>query len=59
MTESGIRFNFSPCQSARVADKPNYNGFSSVDHIVETSEKFLFIEVKNGDNKNAKEKDRK
>jgi len=58
-TESGFQFDFSNSVSAYKADNPNYNGLSAVDFIVETPDEYLFIEVKNPDNKKTSQEARK
>lgn len=45
--ESKLRFDFTKSQSAIKADKKTYSGLLSVDFIVETESKSIFIEVKN------------
>ena len=47
-------FDFSGCVDAFKADEHSYNGLSLVDFVVETSDKYLFIEVKNADSDKAK-----
>ena len=44
--EGRFIFDFTHSMDAFIADKPQYNGLSAVDFIVETEECFLFIEVK-------------
>lgn len=56
--ESGLRFDFSNSITSYKADELSYNGLSAVDFIVETSDEYLFIEVKNPDNKKARLKNR-
>jgi len=51
--ESGYSFDFSKSISAYIADKPTYNDLAAVDFVVEITEYFLFIEVKNTDNPKA------
>lgn len=53
LNEGRFMFNFTSCVNAFTADKPQYNGLSAVDFIVETDEKFLFIEIKDPDNPQA------
>ena len=49
LKEGRFEFDFSNSIRAFVADKPQYHGLSAVDFIVETDDKFLFIEVKDPD----------
>ena len=49
LKEGRFEFDFSNSISAFIADKPQYHGLSAVDFIVETDDKFLFIEVKDPD----------
>jgi hypothetical protein len=51
--ESGYCFDFSKSLCAYVADRPTYDDLSAVDFVVETENNFVFVEVKNGDNKKA------
>jgi len=53
LKEGRFAFDFSHSIDAFVADKPQYNGLSAVDFIVETEELHLFIEVKDPGNPNA------
>ncbi|MDR2570042.1 MAG: hypothetical protein LBD23_07060 [Oscillospiraceae bacterium] len=53
--ESGLRFNFSDSANATRADELNYHGLSAVDFIVETSDEYLFIEVKNPDSAQSRQ----
>jgi hypothetical protein len=53
LKEGRFEFDFSESLDAFVADKPQYNGLSAVDFIVETDDRFLFIEVKDPDHPNA------
>jgi len=53
LKEGRFEFDFSNSISAVVADKPQYHGLSAVDFIVETDDKFLFIEVKDPDHPHA------
>ena len=56
--ESGLEFDFSDSIASYKADDPSYNGLSAVDFIVETSDEYLFIEVKNLDNKRTRPESR-
>ena len=47
--EGRFKFDFSNSLDAFVADNPQYHGLSAVDFIVETDDKFLFIEIKDPD----------
>jgi len=51
--EGGVCFDFSSSISAYRSDEKTYHGLTAVDFVVETAENFLFIEVKNPDNKMA------
>jgi hypothetical protein len=53
LKEGRFEFDFSNSLDAFVADKPQYHGLSAVDFIVETNDKFLFIEVKDPDHPHA------
>lgn len=57
--ESGLEFDFSNSIDAYKADILSYNGLSSVDFVVETHDEYLFIEVKNPENKKARPENRK
>lgn len=52
--ETELIFDFPEGFDAYVADKPIYNGLSAVEFIVETKDKYLFIEVKYPDNPKAR-----
>jgi len=49
LKEGRFEFDFSDSIDAFVADKPQYHGLSAVDFIVETDDKYLFIEIKDPD----------
>ena len=48
--ESGLVFDFTSAKDVKKADKPNVQGLSAVDFIVEINNEYIFIEVKNPDN---------
>ena len=56
--ESGFEFDFSNSITSYKADEPSYDGLNGVDFIVETPDEYLFIEVKNLDNKRARPENR-
>ena len=56
--ESGFAFDFSGSVTSYRADEPSYDGLSAVDFIVETPDEYLFIEVKNPNNKMARPESR-
>lgn len=47
--EKRLQFTF-PCIAAEKGDEPQLNGLGGVDFVVETENKFLFIEVKDLEN---------
>jgi len=57
--ESGFEFDFSNSISAYKADNLSYQGLSLIDFIIETDNEYLFIEVKNPDNRKARPESRK
>lgn len=57
LNEGRFQFNFAECVAAFVADKPQYNGLSAVDFIIETKDRFLFVEVKDPDHPQAQKFD--
>ena len=48
-SESRLHFVF-PCLSAKKGDEPQLNGLGGVNFIVETEDKYLFIEIKDLEN---------
>lgn len=57
--ESGFQFDFTNSINVYKADEPNYHGLSAVDFIIETPGEYLFVEVKNPDNKKASQEEKK
>jgi len=57
--ESNYYFDFTNSLSGECLDKPNVQGLSAVDFMVETDMYLLFIEIKNPDNPRATEASRK
>ena len=57
--ESGLIFDFSNSKKPYKADFVGKHNFPMIDFVIETDDSFLLIEVKNPDNKKAREKNRK
>lgn len=57
--ESNYYFDFTNSLSGECLDKPNVQGLSAVDFMVETETYLLFIEIKNPDNPRATEASRR
>ena len=53
LKEERFEFDFSNSIDAFIADKLQYHGLSAVDFIVETDDKFLFVEIKDPDHPHA------
>ena len=57
--ESGFEFDFSNSINAYRFDNVSYYGLKLIDFVVETQNEYLFVEVKNPDNKKSRPESRK